>query len=534
MDRQVAYDLFSEFLCKINVKEIDVRKELTGFLAYGYAKGVFVNPHAVHELTEWRKFGDILCEAIIEDDKTAKEMGKLWRVVHDALLQHVTEKKAAGKAIEAHKRNLGHGELGESFAPAVNEVIMPRPMGLGQECGDPVIPSAPLVNEVGESLPVSKTAGAESPVSAGALSPPPPEPPECAKSQSSRSSSEPDSIPGALSDLWGGMARQRKETWAALAEEAMDTGDGKVLEAVRMACPVIYTPVVDQNGQYVADQGDYVSLDWKMLSQLRATVAQFGVKSEPVGQMLDCMFNTMLLLPNDMRGLVRLILTQHQQLLFNAHWQTLVNESVAVQRGPGDRLAGVTMDELMGLGPFLRTEAQVTIGADKIREAMRLVRLAIDRVKEPGGVPAYMSIKQGRDESFGSFIDKAAAAIDRAGVPEYMKGALLKQCALQNSNPATQSVLANLGANWTIEEALERMALQPTGSQAFLVEAFKELRLGMQKQAGSSQKQVLAALAPLQASAIVTNSEGDRKLPVKCYRCGRGGRMRFNCRATGV
>lgn len=264
-------------------------------------------------------------------------------------------------------------------------------------------------------------------------------------------------------------------------------------------------------------------------------MSQFGFRSEPARQMLDYLFNTQLLLPNDLRGITKLIFTPHQQLLFNAHWQALVNESVMVQRGAGDPLQGVTVDELMGLGAYFRTEAQMIIGPDKISEAMRLVRTAIDRVKDSSGTPMYMGIKQGRDESFGSFINKAAAAIDKAGVPDFMKGALLKQCALQNSNEATKRIIATLGANWTIEEALERMAIQPTGSQALLIQAIKEIGEGLQKQAESTQTQVLAALALLRAAAAAPVAAGDRRPPAaKCYRCGGGGHMRRDCRATGV
>ncbi|NWU88005.1 POK9 protein, partial [Onychorhynchus coronatus] len=46
--------------------------------------------------------------------------------------------------------------------------------------------------------------------------------------------------------------------------------------------------------------------------QLRQTISQYGPKSEPVKQMLDYMFDTMLLVPNDLRGIIKLIFTQHQ------------------------------------------------------------------------------------------------------------------------------------------------------------------------------------------------------------------------------
>ncbi|NXK79094.1 GAK7 protein, partial [Amazona guildingii] len=506
MDRQVAYNLFTSFLEKRNLRDINLKKEVPELLAYGYAKGLFVNPHTVHDLNEWRKFGDVLWEAVLEVDKTAKKLGKVWRTVHNALLQYAAEHKAAEKAAEAHRKNRDYGQTGppegEPLAPAVTSIRIPCARDVQEK--EEIEPTAPPIEE--------EDKGSECPRPLPSMSNP---------------------IPGVPNDLREEMAKQRREVWATLAREAAQRGDDDVLEvASQLACPVIYSPVYDQQGQQVANQGEYSILDWKLLSQLRATVSQFGIKSEPTRQVLDYIFNTMLLLPSDLRGIVRLIFTQHQQLLFNAHWQALVNESVAANRVPGDPLQGVTADELMGLGPYLRTEAQILIGADKVREAMRLVRAAIDRVKEPGGMPAYMGIKQGREESFGSFIDRAADAITRAGVPDYMKGALLKQCALQNSTSATQRVLSTLGANWSIEEALERMAMQPTGAQAFLVEAIRNLGLGIQRQAESTQNQVLAALAPLRTSATVT--AGKQRTLLRCYRCGQKGHIRRECQAKGV
>ncbi|KAF1548765.1 Endogenous retrovirus group K member 9 Pol protein, partial [Eudyptula minor] len=48
--------------------------------------------------------------------------------------------------------------------------------------------------------------------------------------------------------------------------------------------------------------------------QLRATVNESGVKGEPTRQMLDYLWATNILLPGDIRSIMKLILTQHQQL----------------------------------------------------------------------------------------------------------------------------------------------------------------------------------------------------------------------------
>ncbi|NWY35049.1 GA113 protein, partial [Pheucticus melanocephalus] len=489
MERQAAYDLFTCFLQKREVKGIDLQEELRGLLAYGCERGVFQNPHTVHELTEWRKFGDKLWEAAIDEDETARKLGKLWRVVRDELLQHQAEEKAAREA----DKNKGSGAWSDCpLPPAVSTIVLPpTPSGNSRPAG------------------VSDPAGAIARIPGAQIDP--------------AGAIAQIRIPGAQIDPAGAIARQRREAWAALTKEMLLSGDCEaVAAAVDVARLVVFSPLAT-----------ITALDWKLLSQLRATAGQFGVSGEPTKQILDYIWGTQVLLPNDCRGVARLILTQHQQLLFNSHWQSLCQECVAVARQPGDPLHGITLEELMGLGPFLRTEAQALMGPDKCREAMRLARLAMDRIKEPGGIPCYMGIKQGRDEAFGSFIDKAAAAMERAGVPDYVKGALLKECALQNCNQATRKILNTLGANWSVEEALERLADVPVGNQAMLAEALKELGAGLQKQAAASQSQLLAALAALQAAATNT-PRAPSAGRMKCYRCGGTGHPRRACPAAGV
>ncbi|TRZ12901.1 hypothetical protein HGM15179_014215 [Zosterops borbonicus] len=148
----------------------------------------------------------------------------------------------------------------------------------------------------------------------------------------------------------------------------------------------------------------------------------------------------------------------------------------------------------MGTRPFSNSDHQALRGPDKLREAMRLALKALGRVKTTVGMPTYMNIKQGREESFAQFVDKVSAAIDQTpDVQKWMKGALLRQCLLQNCNPATRTILASLPGNASIEKMLERMSRVPIGPQAMLVEAVKDsveavraIRGGIARRAGAA------------------------------------------------
>ncbi|TRZ10027.1 hypothetical protein HGM15179_017079, partial [Zosterops borbonicus] len=420
--RQAAYDLFACVLEKWQVQSIDIKKELPGLLAYGYAKKCFINPHTVHKLSE-----------CLDDDKTAKK--NQWRAVCNALLQHQ-------QAVVAQEMNLTFSSESDfPLPPGCTTVHLPP-----EQMAANSVPSAPpmlpvAVGQLTDTCPLPWTGESD------------------------------ETIPKVESDL---------TEVSALAKEGVERGNAQMIEArSSMACPVIYNPA--PGGSVTAQ---LTSLDWKLLSQLRSTVSQYEVNSEPARQMLDYIWSTYLLLPADCRGISKLVFTPHQLLLFQAHWQALAQESVATQRQPGDPLHEVTLDKLLGI-------AQALLGPEKS---------AMDEVKDPHKTYIYMRIKQSTEEPLGKFVNQLLKRIKKARVPLYMQRAMLKQCILQNSNQATKNLVNTLRANGSVEEALEKGASVPSRPQAFIVEAIKRLGETFQKQAESSQAQVFATLAPLQAA----------------------------------
>jgi len=161
-------------------------------------------------------------------------------------------------------------------------------------------------------------------------------------------------------------------------------------------------------------------------------------------------------------------------------------------------LFGVTVQQLLGLGQFATPDMQVHLGPDVCLEGMRTAQQALEMVKASAPTPSYMSMKQGREETFASFIDRVSEAINRACIPDWMKAALLRQCAMENCNGSTKSILVTLPIDAAIEMMLEHMSRVPAGPQALLVEAVRELGGKLAK----AQTQAFAALAPLAGGGV--------------------------------
>lgn len=136
------------------------------------------------------------------------------------------------------------------------------------------------------------------------------------------------------------------------------------------------------------------------------------------------------------------------------------------------------------------------MGPERLLEAMRLARQAMSYIKTTPPQPSYLLIKQGRDESFASFVDRVSNSRNNSDVQEWMKGALLRQCIIENCNSATRSIIVTLPADAPVELMRDRMSRVPVGPHTMLVEAVKELG----KDLAHTQNQAFAALAPLKGA----------------------------------
>ncbi|KAM9287179.1 uncharacterized protein RDI95_005399 [Morus bassanus] len=500
MELEVAQKLLCCFLEKRGVGPL---KDLDDLVALGHARGCFVNPSDVFDQGKWRELGDHLWDKVIDDQKWAKKLMKPWREVINDLKRCSLEKSTARQAQDALDQ---HSDTGK-FLPGIDYNSTPSQGGPLPVKVAECVPSAPLMEDMIPELnkPEKKEYQSDSGGACNkddwSATPPPcnPEKPEPQQQIGTKSSAI---------------------DWQKISQEAISEGNFDI--ANQLAFPVVY---VQQNNQIL---GEHRGFDWKLLTQLRSTVNENGLHGEPTRQILDYIWGSMILLPEDVKRLIKLICSPSEQLLWQAHWQTLCDRSQNTPRQQGDPLYGVVAHQLMGTGAFASIDMQVQMGPDINMESMKLARQALDRVRTTTPTPSYMNIKQGVNESFAKFVDKVTAAISAALVPDFMKGALLRQCILENCNKTAKNILITLPLDSPIEVMLERMSRVPQGDQAMLIEAIQNVG----RQIASVQKEVLEKQPQAFAAALAPLRSPPR--PQTCFRCGEPGHIRTQCARASV
>ncbi|XP_074991898.1 uncharacterized protein LOC142074875 [Calonectris borealis] len=302
MEIEVAFEILKRFLEKRGVSQL---KDLAGLIALGKAKGFFKDPESMFEVDEWRSYGDCLWDLVIDDDKSAKKLMKSWRDVINCIKRYKTEKRIA----TAVSDRLEQSDPAAGCLTAGGDYFSPPPSGI------PV----PVVRRPSHPPP-------DPPTKRSCPSAPPGEREEEREgpSEDERVDSSGQETAQAESLLKAtpkpSQAHQQPRLvrvgWDKIAREAVEQKDFDLLDQISpQAFPVIYQ--VDNAG---AMTGVHEALDWKILNQLRNTVNESGVHSEPARQMLNYIWGSGMLCPEDIKNIMRLILKQSQQLLWQAQW----------------------------------------------------------------------------------------------------------------------------------------------------------------------------------------------------------------------
>lgn len=133
-----------------------------------------------------------------------------------------------------------------------------------------------------------------------------------------------------------------------------------------------------------------------------------------------------------------------------------------------------------------------------------MARNALEKVPEDGErIPTHSRVRQGQQESFGGFVERLRAVLEKTQLDEFLKEAILKDVAVQNANFFCKRIVGALSAGASIEEMIEACEVGRVEENA--------------KIWGSA---IAAAIKPLL----------EMKSSPKCFSCGQQGHLRAQCK----
>ena len=270
--------------------------------------------------------------------------------------------------------------------------------------------------------------------------------------------------------------------------------------------PAPYPVLIDGQGARA-----WEALDWKILKEVKNSVAQYRLKSPYTQSLLQHIFSAMLLMPHDTRMIMQILLSPSQQLQFFQHWQQGCDRAAATPGQQGDPLYGVQAQMLLGAGPFIRVDWQVQFATEVLQLSQDLAFKALAAVHDDKISPAFTTVKQGPGESFAKFINRLHGAImAHPDMTEDMKAKFLDFLAFENANDKTKRALSLLprGANTgALLEAADHMLEQEKAT-------------------------VVAAAVGAAVRTLVANQKKEKK-DQNCFSCGKRGHYQRECGVKG-
>ncbi|XP_055648691.1 uncharacterized protein LOC129783056 [Falco peregrinus] len=291
-------------------------------------------------VTEWREIGDFLWDATLSGSKSAKDLGTTWREVMNHLRSMVAEKKMAMAASDLLGRETESMESIRLFGQGVpsakgiivpikksaTELLHPTPSPEGATATgalrrpDSYREPPPVLDEdegtrAGPSAPLNESAESDKenePTPAAPMPRPRTKPSDRTLNRLLQQLNE-CHLPTAGRDVQvlteeGVILHPAapQSRWSVVVRDAILEGEWQAASAV--ACPVQTTALPAGSAAAVWKPFDF----FFCFMQLRQTVTQYGLQSEPAKHLLNYLFDSEIMTPSDCTSLARLLLTPAQ------------------------------------------------------------------------------------------------------------------------------------------------------------------------------------------------------------------------------
>lgn len=219
---------------------------------------------------------------------------------------------------------------------------------------------------------------------------------------------------------------------------------------------------------------EWEALDIKIVKESRQAVTTYGVKSSYTQAIIAHIFLAYTLAPYDTKLIAQTLLTPHLQLWFFNRWESACQRVVYQPRQPGDPLFGVTIDALLGRGPFDDPQRQAQLPMAVLAASQEQVVKAWFALPDDKATLGFLSVKQGPTELYQQFIARLYDALNRhPDLSDDMKGNLLDIMAFDGANDQTKQILSTLPRGTCaaqLLETVERMGHKQKA--AYMAEAF--------------------------------------------------------------
>ncbi|KAI5929069.1 Endogenous retrovirus group K member 24 Gag polyprotein [Manis javanica] len=221
------------------------------------------------------------------------------------------------------------------------------------------------------------------------------------------------------------------------------------------------------------------------------------------------------LTPHDWHQTAKATLSPGDYVLWRTDYEDRSKETV--QKVGGKRGQRITLDMMLGTGPYVDPTAQVKLSKTVLKEVTMNAVQAWRTIHPPGTKGTTLSgIRQGNEEAYHDFVSRLEEAINRMLPPSEGTVILLKRLAWENANSLCQDLIRPIRKGGSIQEYIKAC-----------LDASPAVVQGMA---------YAAAMKGQKFSAYVkqTYGGGQNKPPLTCFDCGEAGHIKKECPKKGT
>ncbi|KAF4794470.1 hypothetical protein TURU_101853 [Turdus rufiventris] len=269
---------------------------------------------------------------------------------------------------------------------------------------------------------------------------------------------------------------------------------------------------------------------WKVVQDLQTKVAEFGINSQEVMQLIS-VINADVLAPYDIMHLATILLQPVQYSVFQNTWRQLAEQKALenMQLPQQDPCHALGVDALLGTVPFINMDLQARWDSLVLAKAQQLGMSALIKIMEMAALKQrYVTIQQGNKEPFLQFVEKVAAAVEKQVDDENLRQIICKQLTRDNVNEDCQKNIESLPGDPLLADIVT--ACSKIGTVKQKMAAFAAVLRPSQKRFSCGEPGHLKAQCPHKyEQKVKLKINPSNKL--NRNRCGKPGHISKSCRS---